>query len=114
MIDSAELKHELLWREELPCDGRCEGSYEQRAAGLRASGGSRAKQGAFDARQSVTAARQWRTMDGDTASVFRTTGLNCHYRTAAGKWGRSVKLKCYVYATGYVAAAFRLAVVTFL
>jgi hypothetical protein len=53
-------------------------------------------------------------MDGDTASVFRTTGLNCHYRTAAGKWGRSVKLKCYVYATGYVAAAFRLAVVTFL
>jgi hypothetical protein len=62
-------------REELPCDVRCEGSYEQRAEGLRGSYGSWAKQGALDARQSVTAARQWRSTGGDTTGVFGTTGL---------------------------------------
>jgi len=62
-------------REELPCDVRWEGSYEQRAEGFRASCRSRAKQSTFDARLSVTAARQWRSIDGDTAGVLRTTGL---------------------------------------
>jgi len=62
-------------REELPCDVRWEGSYEQRAEGFRVSCGSRAKQGAFDARLSVTADRQWRSIDGDTTGIFGTTGL---------------------------------------
>jgi hypothetical protein len=62
-------------REELPCDLRYEGSYEQRAEGLGASCGSRVQQGTFDARQSVSAARQWRSIDGDTAGVFGTTGF---------------------------------------
>jgi len=58
-------------REELPCDVRWEGSYE----GFRVPCGTRAKQGAFDARLSVTAARQWRSRDGDTAGVSGTTVL---------------------------------------
>jgi len=61
--------------EELPCDVRWEGSYEQRADGFRVSCDSRAKIGAFDARLSVTAAGHWRSIDGDTAGVFGTTGL---------------------------------------
>ena len=62
-------------REELPCSVRWEGSYEQGAEGLGAACGSRAKQGAFDARQSVTVARQWRSIDGYISCVFGTTGL---------------------------------------
>jgi hypothetical protein len=75
MIESAELKHELLWSDlyrGVACDGKVLMNRGQKGSGLRAGHGQNK---VHLTRDSVTAARQWRSIDGDTAGVFGTTDL---------------------------------------